>query len=108
MRIAGADGAAGGSGRRRDRSVAARVELADAFGRLTQLLALLLGEVLQLANLDREPFEELVDLVDVVALQADLKGHRVDGVEGRVCVIRAVHAATLPLDLTQSTELSLK
>ena len=37
--------------------------------------------VLELAGLGREALEELVDLVDVVALEPDLEGHRVDGVE---------------------------
>ena len=75
--------------------------MADTFGRLSQLLALLLSEVLELANLHRQTFQELVDLVDVVPLQADLKGDGVDGVKRRVCVVGCPLRHPTALDFTQ-------
>ena len=95
----GRDGNRGGS--------AACVQLTDALGRLAKLLPLLVRKILELANLDRESLEKLVDLVDVVALETDLEGHRVNGVERRECVVRAVHAATLPLEARREGELRI-
>jgi hypothetical protein len=55
--------------------------LVDPFTGLAQLLALLLDQFFQLVDLARESFEEVVDLVDVVAANPDLEGHRIDGVQ---------------------------
>ena len=82
-----------GAGRRRSSAL----ELVDPLRAQAQLLAHLGQLVLQLARLDRETLQELVDLVDVVAADADLEGHRVNGVEGRRRVVRVIHAATIPL-----------
>jgi hypothetical protein len=51
-RVGGAGAGARGGGRHPRR--AARVELIDALGGLAQLLALLLGEIFELVNFDRE------------------------------------------------------
>ncbi len=95
--LAGAGAGAGAAaGAARGGCYLARVELTDALGGLAKLLTLLGREIFELTYLDRETFEKIVDLVDLVAAQTDRKGDGVDGVEGGGGVIRAIHPATLP------------
>ena len=87
-----------GGGRGRDAWSAhlTTLELIDSFARLTQLLAHLVQLVFQLTSFERDPLQELIDLVDVIALESDFECHRVNGVEGRKSVIRTIHAVTIP------------
>ena len=73
----------------------------DPFARLAQLLAHLGELILELTCFRGHALEKLVNFVDVVTLETDFEGNRVDNGKGRRVEIRSIHGATLPSTLCQ-------